>query len=392
MHIRLRTILWVVWFAAASGGLSTLHAQWDPDPEVDSRIQEGIDHLYNLEFYDANKLFDEVVALRPRHPVGYFFRAMVQWWRILSNFDDESQDDRFYEMLGSVIKMCDARLEKNPDDVTALFFKGGSLGFRGRLRANRGDWFGAAKDGIAALPIVRKAYALDPKNYDVLLGIGIYNYYAEIIPQEYPIVKPFMIFLPSGDRKKGIEQLQQAAEHSKYARTEAKYFLMQDYFLYEKDYPKALELAQSLSGKYPRNPLFLRYLGRCYVSVGKWDDAARVFTDVLGHCAAHHVGYDRYDEREAHYYLAKDLFIKGKWDESLRQFQKCVDLSQALDKDEASGFMSMATLSIGRIYDIQQRRNDALAQYRKVLSMKKFESTHQDAQRFIDHPYAVIKR
>ena len=69
-----------------------------------------------------------------------------------------------------------------------------------------------------------------------------------------------------------------------------------------------------------------------------------------------------------------------------------MDLSQALDKDEASGFMSMATLYIGMIYDIQQRRNDALAQYRKVLSMKKFESTHQDAQRFIDHPYAVIKR
>ena len=362
-------------------------AQWISDPSIEGRLQLGISHIYNLEFYDADKQFDEVIRLQPDHPAGPFFKAMTQWWRILSNFDDESQDDRFYDMLQEVIDMCDKLVKKNPDDVTALFFDGGALGFRGRLRANRGNWFGAARDGIAALPIVQRAHELDPGNNDILLGIGIYNYYADIIPREYPIVKPFMVFLPSGDRKKGIEQLQSAADHSWYAKTEATYFLMQNCFLYEKDYRRALSLATKLNDEYPRNPLFHRYLGRCYVSVGNWDGAFGVFSQVLDRVTAKQVGYDSYDAREAYYYVGKYLFTRGDDANALLNFQKCDELAAKIDKGEASGFTSMANLHIGMIYDLQTMRREARAQYRKVLGMKEFESTHTDARKYLQQPY-----
>ena len=157
---------------------SILYSQWIQDPSIDQLMQKGIANVYNLEYSSADKFFSEVVKRKPDHPAGYFFKAMVVWLQILNNFEDESHDDKFYDMLDGVIDMCDERLDMYPNDVTALFFKGGAIGFRGRLRANRGKWLGAAKDGIQALPIVRKAYELEPNNYDVLLGIGIYNYYA----------------------------------------------------------------------------------------------------------------------------------------------------------------------------------------------------------------------
>lgn len=383
---------WTVpWWLIVCFGLglvpTSIHAQWLADPGVDNHVQAGISHIYNLEFYDADKQFDEVIRLRPDHPAGPFFKAMTQWWRILSNFDDESQDDRFYDMLENVINICDKLLEKNPDNVTALFFEGGALGFRGRLRANRGNWFGAARDGLAALPIVQKAYELDPNNSDILLGIGIYNYYADIIPSEYPIVKPFMLFFPTGDRKKGLEQLQAAAENSRYAKTEASYFLVQNYFLYEKDYRRALPLAKKLNAEYPRNPLFHRYLGRCYVSIGNWEDAYAVFSEVLNRVTAKQVGYDSYDAREAAYYTGKYLFTKSDNVYALTSFQKCDELSSQIDKGEASGFKSMANLHIGMIYDLQSKRTEARAQYRKVLGMKEFESTHADARKYLQQPY-----
>ncbi len=362
-------------------------AQWPADSSVDNRIQRGIKHIYNLEFYDADKQFDEVIRIRPEHPAGPFFKAMTQWQRILSNLDDESQDDRFYDMLEEVIEMCDKMLEKNPEDITALFFEGGSLGFRGRLRANRGNWFGAARDAIAALPIVQKAYELDPKNNDILLGMGIYNYYAEIIPAEYPIVKPFMVFLPSGDRKKGIEQLKSAAQHAKYARTEASYFLMQNFFLYEKDYQAALLLARQLNKDFPSNPDFQRYLGRCYVSVSNWEEAFRVFSNVLDRVTQRAVGYDDRDGREAYYYIGKYLFTKSNDADALINFQKCDELSSKIDKEGASGFASMANLHIGMIYDLQSKRSEARSQYRKVLGMKAFENTHTDARKYLQQPY-----
>ena len=362
-------------------------AQWVSDPAVDQRIQRGIDYIYNIQFNKADSVFAGVVRWNPQHPVGYFFQAMTQWWRILTNFDDESQDQRFYDMLDKVITLCEDRLEKNPNDVTALFFKGGAVGFRGRLRANRGKWIGAANDGLVALPIVQKAYKLDPKNYDVLLGIGIYNYYADVIPDQYPFVKPFMIFFPGGDRKKGLLQLEDASKHAKYARVEANYFLMQSYFQYEKDFAKAMAIAVDLNKKYPENPLFHRYVGRCYVSTGHLGEANDVFLEIEKRFRKKQTGYDDYDGREAYYYIGKYHFLTGQMDQALRNLYKSDSLSRIVDKDVASGFMSLANLMIGMVYDTQNKRSVAIDQYKKVLDMKEFENSRRDAEQYLQQPF-----
>ena len=75
----------------------------------------------------------------PDHPVGYFFRAMIQWERIISNFDDESQDEKLYKLLDTVVEVCEKRLDENPEDVAAMFFKGGAIGFRGTFARKQGQ-------------------------------------------------------------------------------------------------------------------------------------------------------------------------------------------------------------------------------------------------------------
>lgn len=362
-------------------------AQWIKDPVIEKKIQRGIDYIYNIQFDKADSLFADVVRWNPQHPIGYFFEAMTQWWRILTNFDDESQDQKFYDLLDKVINLCDQRLDKNPNDVVALFFKGGAVGFRGRLRANRSKWIGAANDGLVALPIVQKAYKLDPNNYDVLLGIGIYNYYADVIPDQYPFVKPFMVFFPSGDRKKGLQQLEEAAQHARYASIEANYFLMQNYFLYEKDFAKALAIAAELHKRFPANPIFQRYLGRCLISLGRLGEANDVFLDIAKRFRKKQTGYDEYDGREAYYYLGKYDFLTGKMDEALRYLVSSDSLSQIVDKGESSGFMSLANLMIGMIYDTQGKRAAAVDEYKRVLDMKEFENSRRDAEQYLKQPY-----
>ena len=366
---------------------SISHSQWLEDRVIDQRVQRGIDEIYNFEFDQAESDFSEIIALRPDHPVGYFFRAMVQWERIISKFDDESQDKKLYKLLDEVVEVCEKRLDENSDDVTAMFFKGGAVGFRGRLRANRGKWIGAANDGLVALPLVRKAYELEPNNYDVLLGIGIYNYYAAVIPDKYPYVKPAMIFFPSGDRKKGLEQLRQASLHAKYAHVEATYFLMQNLFAYEKDYANALELARKLHDKYPNNSLFYRYLGRSLVSIGYLGEANDIFIDIINRYTQQQVGYDMYDAREAHYYVGKFEFLAGRFDTALKNLYACDEISRKLDKEGASGFMSLANLLVGMIYDAQGKRQYAIEQYKKVLAMNEYENSYKDAKQFLQHPY-----
>lgn len=372
-------VLWVVPFRAL--------AQWIADPVIEQKLQRGINYIYSIEFEKADSQFTAVIQMRPDHPVGYFFRAMTVWWQILTDFDNESRDEKFYGMLEQVVTMCEDRLDKDPKDVAALFFKGGAVGFRGRLRVNRGKYVGAANDGLVALPVVRKAYELDPQNYDVLLGIGIYNYYAEVVPERYPIVRPFMIFFPSGDRKKGLEQLVLASQNAKYARVEASYFLLQSYFVYEKDFPKSLAIARDLNKRFPQNPVFHRFLGRCYISLGHLGEANDVFLEIERRFKKKQTGYDSYDGREAYYYLGKYEFLTGRIDLSLRHLYTCDSLSRIVDKGEPSGFMSLTNLMIGMIYDMQNKRDYAVQQYQKVLQLKEYENSQRDARLFLQQPY-----
>jgi hypothetical protein len=362
-------------------------AQMVGDSACEARIRTGIRYVYNLSFDSASAEFQQVVHSRPDHPAGYFFLAMVDWWRIITDFSNKSYDDRFISRLDNVIEMCDRRLENDGNDLPGLFFKGGALGFQGRLYGNREEWLKAANCGREALPIVQKAYALAPEDNDILLGMGIYNYYAAVVPEQYPFVKPLMIFFPKGDKVKGIRQLTTASEKAIYAKIEATYFLMQVFQNYEKQYREALPLAQHLSSLFPDNALFQKYLGRAYTSVGSWEEMRNTYQEMLRRAKAHRVGYDPSTEREASYYLGLYEMNARHLDEALTYFYRSDEISRALDIGELSGFMVMTNLKIGMIYDLQGKRELAVVQYKKVLDMKNFMDAHKQAEQYIKSPY-----
>lgn len=384
MRLLLRqcTVFFALMFCVNEGA-----AQWTGDSLAELHVRKGIDFVYNIEFDSARAHFRTVIRLHPNHPSGYFFLAMVEWWRILLDIDNKAHDEKFYRMLDGVIAMCDKRLKQNANDVTALFFKGGSLGFRGRLRANRGEWLKAANDGRRALPIVQRAFQLEPNNYDVLLGMGIYNYYAAVIPEHYPVVKPLMVFFPPGDKMKGISQLHQAQEKALYADIETQYFLVSLYYSYEKEYSQALSLALDLHKRFPNNPVFQRYVGRCYLTLNMWEEMYSVWNNVLLRVQKRQYGYDARAEREAQYYIALYKMNVGDYEEALKHFYRCDELSRTLDKDGPSGFMVLTNLKIGHIYDMQEKRHYAIKQYDKVLQWKEYQDSHKQARQYKKTPY-----
>ena len=383
--IRIRTISCTIALCFALYSLS--EAQWIGDSLNESHIQNGIHAIYNLSFDSAQTEFQIVAKAHPDHPAGYFFLAMVEWWKIVADFDNTSRDAHFISMLDKVIDLCDERLEKNEDDITGLFFKGGALGFQGRLYGNREEWLKAANCGRAALPIIQKAYELEPNNYDVLLGIGIYNYYAAVIPDMYPWVKPLMFFLPKGEKTLGIKQLRDAADKSRYANVEARYFLLQVLLNFEHQYSEGLQIAQQLHTRFPNNIMFHRYIGRCYATNGKWDNVRTTYNEIIGRVRIKQIGYDTFAAREAQFYLGLAEMELGSLDVALQFFYYADELSRALDRRGPSYFMAITNLRIGMVNDLQGKRELAIVQYNKVLDMKNFGDTHKLAEQYLKTPY-----
>jgi len=353
--------------------------------EFDSLINTGINQIYNIKFEEAEKTFIQLKELYPNHPAGTFFDAMIVWWKIMLDQNNEQYDEFFEDKLEEVIDYCDDILDEEPENVDALFFKGGALGFRGRLYSIRKEWFDAALDGKDALPLVYEAYGIDPQNEDVKLGFGIYNYYAEAIPEKYPFIKPAMIFFPSGDKEKGIEQLKTAASKAKYAAVESQFFLMNLYYQFENDYNKAFEYAESLHKKFPDNPIFEKYMGRIFVKKGKYGNAAVYFNDIKYKCENKLLGYNSLLLREASYYLGVDYMRRNKIDSAQVSFEVCVDLSNELEKDsdEESGFQINALLYLAKVATQLKEDEKAIKYYESILEMRNYRNSHKKADNYL---------
>jgi len=357
------------------------------DAKFDSLATNGIKQIYNIQFWDAEKSFRSLISDYPQHPAGRFFLAMIDWWKILLDLDNESYDDIFYQKLEDVIFQCDEILKKDEKNVDALFFKGGAIGFRGRLRGIRESWLKAADDGREALPIVERAAKLNPKNQDVQLGFGIYNYYASVIPDQYPLVKPLMIFFPSGDKAKGIEQLKNTAFNGKYAKYEAQYFLMTLNFQYENNANEADTYAKMLTAQFPDNPNFERWSGRIAVRKGESARYFQIFSGVLEKCKQKKNGYFKSAEREANYYLGLYYKTTSKPDSSIIYFEKSLTVSLGLDKDETSGFQINSVLYLGMMNDAINKRDQAVSYYKKVLDLKEYGTSKELAKQYLEKPF-----
>jgi tetratricopeptide (TPR) repeat protein len=373
--------------AAVLALVSPAHSQWIKDAKVEATIQRGIHATYDMKFSKAQKEFKSVIRSHPRHPAGHFLMAMVDWWKILIDRENESKDAAFLKNLDKVIDLCDDILDKNEKDVSALFFKGGSLGFQGRLHALRKSWVQTAKAGKNALPVVYEAEKLAPGNADIRLGTGIYNYYASILPERYSALKPLMIFLPKGNKGRGIKYLKKAAEKGLYAKYEAQYFLLQTYYGFERKPSVALKYAKSLRKEFPANPVFHRYTGRCYVQLGNWRKAIPVFDEILARNKQKKTGYTKYMEREALYYKGYNAQLHNNHGEAIKYFVKCDRVSRSIDKSKPSGFMIMANLRLGMAHDALKQHKYAKKQYKKVLAMDEYSNSHSLARKYQKSPY-----
>ncbi|MBK9247353.1 MAG: hypothetical protein IPM69_04380 [Ignavibacteria bacterium] len=366
----------------------SVSAQWTiMRTDADVLVQIGAKQIYNLEFDSASANFNKVIQMYPEHPAGYFLDAMVEWWRIATNRRAKHYDDRFLEKINKAIEVCDNLIEKDKYDVTGKFFKGGAVGYKGRFYAQREQYLKAADDGRIGFDMLLECQKIAPQNHDIMLGTGIYNYFAAVLPEQYPILKAAMFFLPSGDKKLGILQLITAAKRAKYATTEAKVVLLSIYYQFEKNPTEALKIAQDLFTLYPNNAYFQKYVGRCQVQLGYSAEYENTWRDVVTKCIDKKNGsYDLLSAREGLYYVGLGLMNRNKLDSALRYFYKCDEGGRHLDEDP-SGFTISVNMKIGNIYDLQGKRDLAIMQYKKVLAWSENNNSHLLANGYINKPF-----
>jgi outer membrane protein assembly factor BamD (BamD/ComL family) len=343
-------------------------------------IIRGINHLYDLEFEEAEKHFQKIVSDHPEYPVGYFYLAMVTWSRLSVGFWTAENLKEYVERIDATISVANKAIQKNEKDSRNYFYLGGALGFKGRFELMQQKWFSSYNLAYDAIRALRTCQELDPENKDVLLGLGIYDYYTAKLSGVLKFLT--YLFLHRGNKDEGLRKLHAAANEAVYSGLEAKSMLIHIYLFLEEDYDKALPLIQDLRAKFTKNSRYPFFEGLVYVRQNR-DSRYREMVNSLR--AESRKKARKADliiwENQALYLEATYHLFRGETQQARNKLDAILsEADPQLDPD----MIAWPILKKGMSYDLEEKREKALEHYRRVLEMENGAGAQFLAQKCID--------
>ncbi len=163
-------------------------------------------------------------------------------------------DSAFFAHMDRAITLGEAAVEKNPDDASARFFLGGAYGYEARTLALQEKWWDAYRKGKKGVEHLERVVKERPDFADAYLGLGIYHYYADVLPS---VLKFFGTFVGmNGDKTRGLEEIRRSLREGVLVGEEARFFLAEIETSFEEDHETALGFSRSLRDEFPENELF----------------------------------------------------------------------------------------------------------------------------------------
>lgn len=331
-------------------------------------ITEAMNDLYNFKFEKAEQQFYWFKQKYKWHPLPYFLSGLNVWWKIMPDPNIKTYHSAFIACMDSSIAVATALYERNKEyHLEATFFLAAANGFKSRLYADNNEWALATITGKRALNYLTECKESNYLTPEILFGVGLYNYFAVWIPENYRSLRPLMWFFPKGDKALGLKQLREVSYNSFYTRTEAMVWLMRIYDNFENDNKKAQEVSKYLYETFPDNSYFQYYYARVLYSAGNYTETANISNVILSRIDSGKVGYGPTCGRYASYFLAFNSEINHNQVEAKKYHELSVRYTR-LANDTDSGFYQSSLLTLAEM-EIREKNKDKAREY--LLEVKK---------------------
>ena len=321
-------------------------------------ITDAVDNMYNFNFSKAETEFEWLKFRYPEHPLPYFLFGISTWWQMLPNLDAEtSLGDEFLAYMDTAIVKAEALFDEDETNVEAAFFLSGSYGFKGRYYSEKKNWGRAATAGKWALRYLEKTKGNESFSPEILFGDALFNYYSIWMRENYPMLKPILMFFPKGDKQLGIEQMEEVSKNAFYTRIEAIYFLMRIKAFEEQKTYDALRLGKQVFQKYPNNAYFHRFYSQMLYTIGQYQEAESVSQEILKRISEGQTGYEEVSGRYASFYIGHISKKRNDDEAAQKYFKQVVDFSENSASEE-SGYYLFSQLYLAE-YDISNQAYDS---------------------------------
>ena len=367
-----------------------------------SLVEEGFTDFYNLDYDQALAVFEKAIARNPGQPDLHnhlaqtlIFREMFRNGALESELVSGSNsflrrpklnptpetEKRILDEIAKAMALADARLKQDPKDTAAMYASGIAYG----LRANyywvvKKAWHDSLKDATAARRLHNRISELEPNNVDARLVQGLHDYVVGSLPWAYKMLG-FLIGI-HGDKEKGIRTVQDVAKNGNQDRVEAEVFLCA---LYRRENQSrlAVPLVQDLIRRYPRNYLLRMELGQMYSQSGDGARGLQALAEVARLKQSHAPGFDRVPWEKIYYQEGSIEFWYNDLDRSLENMKKVTASPEEVDLNTGV----QAWLRTGQIYDMKQRRAEAIAAYKNAIAYAPQAEAAQESRKYLSTPY-----
>jgi tetratricopeptide (TPR) repeat protein len=364
-------------------------------------VQAAFQHFYNLDYANAEKLFEKIVAAHPNDPqaVDYLLNNTVfqELYRldlldttlyvqdgflsgkhpVVENMQVRAKIDALYDRA---IQLSNAQLQANPRDADALFARGYATSletvYMGMVEKK---YIPALKLALSARKDNDQVLKLDPKYLDCYLVVGVHDYVLGSISWPFKVLAGIVGI--HGSKSRGLKDLrlvgQKGIINSVAARTAEAIFLRR-----EAEYPHAIAVVEGLHREYPRNFLFSLEQANLMKDAGEGMKAVAAYQDLLDK-AAQSGGYYPDPHMEMAYF---GLGEAARGQRKILMAAKAY--AAAAVQSTASPLMQRrAHLGAGEMYDLAGQRAQARTQYAAVLALGESGQADQ-AREYERTPYS----
>ena len=382
MHFIVFGIFILVVFLIAFPGISRPQVRADRLNNNNREIIHGIHLLYDWEFDRAEKLFSGMFFNNSKDPAPYFYYAMVSWSRLASGFWNRKYVDQYDERIDKTISVARAKIETGNAENYAYFYLGGALGFKGRFALMERKWFSSFNLAYKAIEALKTCQRMDPANKDVLLGLGIYDYYTARLSG---VMKFFSsLFISKGNKKEGLRKLHAAADEAIYSRIEAKSMLIHIYLFLESGYREARPLTEDLAARFKNNPRYKFLQGITYLQLGMMPEYRNVVDDFMQRSRIEPSKTKAVIWKNRAVYLqASDCLFRNQYGKARTLLDS---IRYHADPLTDPSMIAWPLIKIGMSHDFEGKRQKALVYYKRILEMENGAGAQFLAEKFIAKP------
>ena len=358
--------------------------------DIQTELDGAVHNLYNFKFDKAERQFRSLRRRYPEHPMPYFLMGLSTWWKIMpSNTHNEQYDQTFYAYLDTAIVKAQRMYDADEHNYEASFFLAAAYGFDARLHAERKDWRKATVSSKRSLTYLKKSREANGLSPEFAFGEGLFNYYSVWIAEEYPFLRPILLFFPKGDKQKGLAQLQTVARQGFYTGTEARFFQMRIMASErENKTEEAILTSRDLVREFPDNACFARSFANHAFIEGQMAECEQASRDILTKLGQGLPGYEGFSGRVAAYYLGYVMQNRYRDYAKAKDFyQRCLVFCESVQQTKG-GYYLFSLSNLGRLAAANRDVTEARRYFEQVLGQAERKSElYKEARTYLSkHP------